>query len=254
MPASPELVTRHSTAMARLRSAAAAAVVARWDRLGSWDRADVDRFLGQVGPLVTSAQANALRLLAAYLSAAAGNRPTTIDPRPYTGPAVRSAATALDVWERPFVTTWAALRDGASFTDALAAGRERASTLAQTDVQLAMRNATRDALAADDRVAGYRRVLTGSSCAFCAAASTQRYRSEQLMPLHSRCDCTVAPIYGDSDPGRVINRRLLDDLRAQGPEFWKARHFTVDADGGLEIPQVRTVEAPELGPALEPVA
>ncbi len=47
-------------------------------------------------------------------------------------------------------------------------------------------------------------------------ASTQRYNSDNLMPLHTFCDCGVAPITGDVDPGRVVNEQLLRQLKESG--------------------------------------
>jgi hypothetical protein len=105
----------------------------------------------------------------------------------------------------------------------------------------------------DDRIHFYRRVLTGRSCMFCATASTQRYRGSDLMPLHGRCDCAVAPIFGDEDPGQVINHQVLSKLKAKGPGYWKERGF-VDANGdpiepGREGP-VAVRQHGELGPTL----
>jgi hypothetical protein len=57
----------------------------------------------------------------------------------------------------------------------------------------------------------YRRVLTGGhSCGLCVAATTQRYHTNEPMPIHPACDCTVAPIIGSNDPGHVLNAPLID--------------------------------------------
>jgi hypothetical protein len=134
-------------------------------------------------------------------------------------------------------------------------GRQRVEQLAGTDVALAQREATVQAIDADERMVGYRRVLTGRSCAFCATASTQRYHRKQLMPLHSFCDCGVAPIFASSDPGQVINRPLLQSLKEAAKQdgqkdYWAARHVTVDEDGTVNLPKVTVREHGELGPVL----
>ena len=138
-----------------------------------------------------------------------------------------------------------------------------AESAASTGVMLANREAAVQgfvAVAAEtgERVVGYRRVLTGASCAFCAAASTRRYRSEDLMPLHDHCDCDVAPIIGDRDPGNVINRDVLAELKGRGPEYWKSKGFVgddgkpIDPAAAVEnddVP-VGVAEHGELGPVL----
>jgi hypothetical protein len=141
--------------------------------------------------------------------------------------------------------------------EALEMGSQRADQLASTDVALAQRQATLEVVGADDRIVGYRRVLTGRSCAFCATASTQRYHKRQLMPLHSRCDCGVAPIFGTADPGQVINRKLLTDLRKAAKEtgtarkdYWRNRHVTIEEDGTVRLPEVKVHQHGELGPVL----
>jgi hypothetical protein len=79
-------------------------------------------------------------------------------------------------------------------------------------------------------VVGYRRVLTGKSCMFCAAAATKIYRRGDLAPLHAHCDCAVAPVFLGADVGLGLNRQVLDNLKAQGKGYWKQRGF-VDNDG-----------------------
>jgi hypothetical protein len=105
------------------------------------------------------------------------------------------------------------------------------------------------------RLVGYRRVLTGRSCMFCAAAATKRYRKRDLMPLHARCDCSVAPIFPDSDPGDLLNEDLLRNLKERGPEYWKARGFVDNEGRPLDPTRVpaalgRAVDTDELGPVL----
>jgi hypothetical protein len=103
-------------------------------------------------------------------------------------------------------------------TEAVAAGERRAQTLALTDVELAVTHTVRERLAAEPRIKYYRRVLTGAeSCGLCVIASTQRYRKRDLLPIHPNCDCVVAPILGDEDPGQIINStRISDDALPTG--------------------------------------
>lgn len=142
---------------------------------------------------------------------------------------------AVEVYRRPIVTARVAVSRGATFEDAMAAGRARAVQAVATDTVLANRAAARDAMAAQPSVVGYRRVPDATACQFCLLASTQRYHFEQLMPIHPDCGCSVAPIVGDRDPGRVIDRGLADRLMNTDPAAGIAVH-----------------EHGELGPVLYP--
>lgn len=194
--------------MGLLRDAAGATVGQVWDDLGSYDEADVSRFLERATPVVAATQTQAAVLTDAYVAAEAGRPPLGVDPAIVAGAAVRAGTPPEEVYRRPFVQVWKALAEGTDWTDAIAAARARVSAVAETDVQLSMRAAMADISARDGRIVGYRRVLTGKSCGLCALASTQRYHKGELAPIHARCDCSVAPIFGNRDPGRVLNRRV----------------------------------------------
>lgn len=100
-----------------------------------------------------------------------------------------------------------------TLTEAIAQGGYRAKILAQTDVQLARRKASLFAREANDNIVGYIRVLTGAeSCGLCYIASTQRYNKNDLSPIHPGCDCGELPIYGDSDPGQIVDQYNLDRI------------------------------------------
>lgn len=96
---------------------------------------------------------------------------------------------------------------------AIEQGAVRAASLAETDLQLASRQAGLNQRGANSNIVGYRRVLTGSeNCALCAIAATQRYTRGELKPIHPGCDCGEEPIYGDFDPGQVIDPEGLESV------------------------------------------
>jgi hypothetical protein len=151
-------------------------------------------------------------------------------------PTIRGGASARDVYMRSVYQARRQIAAGKTFDEAMASGRARAQQTAATDVSLANRQTIADAGPLRPWVVGYRRVLTGVSCALCAAASTQRYRRADLAPIHPACDCDVAELIGTHDPGRVINQRLLDDLRSAGKGgagnyYDRDAPYIVDADG-----------------------
>lgn len=127
-------------------------------------------------------------------------------------------------------------REQKPLTAAVGDGERRLRSLALTDVELAVTHTARERLADEPEVRFYRRVLTGAeSCGLCVIASTQRYRKRDLLPIHPNCDCVVAPILGDQDPGRVINSTRIaegtegQDENAAGVPVFDADDL-IDAD------------------------
>lgn len=104
-------------------------------------------------------------------------------------------------------------------------------------------------------IVGYRRVLTGSSCMFCAAAATKVYSRGDLAPLHAHCDCSVAPVFIGDDPGLAANAEVLRNLKAQGRRYWLKRGF-VDNDGNPvdpagPLPEPKITVNPEIGDVID---
>lgn len=239
-----------------IREHAAQAITVWWATLTGVDEADIDRFVEYAVPVVAGAQSATAELvdgyLAAYLAAITGADvgPVGLDGPSLSGAALRGGVGPDVVYRRPLVEIRRALADGSSWEQAKQRGLDRATSTAETDVALAHRAAA-DAGMEAHQVAGYRRVLTGRSCALCAVASTQRYRTGKLMPIHSHCDCRIAPIAGDQDPGRVINRPLLKQLKDAGvvEDITRQRQGkpAIDRSGGRVV---AVEEHGELGPVL----
>ena len=229
--------------MRQLRRSTSGAVAVRFDRIETHNQPAMRDYTAAAATLTLAGQRRAAALTAAYLQRALGS-PIELDPDQHIGIAVRGGVTLEEVYGRAFAPVFA--------SDDIAEGRRRIVTAAQTSVQLAMRSAATAAMTDQPKVVGYRRVLNGVSCGFCAAASTRRYKRAELLPLHQRCDCTVAPIVGDDDPGAVINQELLDRLRdaSDRPDYWRSRHFDVTDDGQIRLPEIAEVDHGELGPVL----
>ena len=210
------LIDGHIALVAAVRARLIDYLRALWAGLGSYNRPDIERFAVAAAPVVVGAQIQAAALTDSYLALYERTVGRTI-ARPVGIP--RAVATGgrgvppLDLYQRPGPDIWGALKNGVDWGDAVDRGLTRAVSLAETDVQLAETHAARHHLTSSTNVVGYRRVLTGaSSCGLCAVASTRRYHKRDLLPIHPGCDCKVAPIYEDRDPGQVINRELADRL------------------------------------------
>ncbi len=187
-------------------------------QLGSWRDEDVLRFLQIVGPQIDGLKLQAANLQAVYyqeIAKANGESFTPVEARPrdLTDEALRNGPSSQEVYRRPFIEAWTGLAAGELLRTSIERGATRAASLAETDIQLASRIAGRNQRQGNNNIVGYRRVLTGAeNCALCAIASTQRYRRDQLKPIHPGCDCGEEPIYGDFDPGQVIDLEGLDSL------------------------------------------
>jgi len=209
-----ERALRHIAAQARIRGLTAAKIERLWRELGSYDREDLPRWLERVIPVAQAAQRQSVVATDAYLAEAMGRRPLGLDPDDLIGAAARGGTSPEDEWARPLTVTWGALGAGKLWEDARKFGATDATRLAVTDVQLAMRNAVYSVGQQDKNIFGWERVPNPGACELCLIASTQRYTTDHLMPIHDRCGCGVAPLTSTSDS--IINRDLYRDLKADG--------------------------------------
>jgi hypothetical protein len=214
------LVTAQQTALFNLRAQVLSFLVALWAKPGSWRDADLAAFLKSALPVVNAGQRQTAAFTAAYLQQLGRLNGSAPLPMPslaaLTGAPLRNGAEPAQVYSRPFQTVWTSLSQGDAIDTAVAKGEQRLQTIAATDLQLAKTHTAQRMLTDAPGVVGYERVLEGThSCGLCVIASTQRYHRGDLMPIHDRCDCSVQPIFGDQDPGRVIHPQRLLDAQAQ---------------------------------------
>lgn len=136
------------------------------------------------------------------------------DPRRGASAVVGSArygVTASEAYDRLPRHYRYSVAKGLTAAEALRSTVDRSRRMLMMDAILASREKFRSIFSANaDVVQGYRRVLrpelskTGS-CGLCVVASDNVYSVEDLMPIHAGCNCAVAPIIGDNDPGRDLN-------------------------------------------------
>lgn len=229
MPPVPEsqllpLARRYQDAVIRLADATSEAVAQLWDASGAISTAAQTEFAARASLIVEAAQRQAAMLADTYVRSyvALGQGvpllPSTID----IGQIIENARNGVAgdvVYARPTVTARIALSEGKTVDVAKALGRIRAMAAADIDVKLAARGAARDSMVGAG-VHFYRRVPDGDACTYCVVASTQRYKSADLMPLHEHCGCTVAPLFTGNE--RIIDKDLLARLKAASdkPDYW----------------------------------
>jgi len=226
----------HHLALLDLQDGAGFAAGDVWDAVANLDDLAATRFATAANAIRESTTRQVSNLAVGYMhatDATAGElTPAALEP---VLPFIRGGAPGPEVYQRSIVEARARIAGGATYEEAMASGRARAVSTARTDVILANRAELARGGALRPWVVGYRRVLTGRSCGFCATASTQRYRSADLLPLHPSCDCDVAEIIGEEDPGQIINQQLLDELKNAGRQdgigqYWNGP-YEVDEHG-----------------------
>lgn len=257
------LAERYRDALIDVRRRVSTRVERNWRDLGSWNEADVDRFLARTLPVVDAGQRRTVSLTDAYLARVTRTRTIGLPADDLVGAGVRNGTPPADVYRRPFVQLWSALSNGAQFMDAMNAAGVRAAQSASTDVSLSMRasaDAFQEAGPAESDIIGWERVLDPDACAFCATASTQRYKSANLEPIHANCQCGIAPVFRENDRAiKDFNRQVLSNIKdanaAADRPYWEARHFRVDGDTGeVILPDIAVHEHGELGAVLADAA
>lgn len=245
----------------QVKAQALAAALNLWDQLVVGpDDASADRLVDALAPTWGVAAAQVTVLTDAYVDAfleqfdITPKRTIPLDPEDIVS-RVRPGVAPDELIRRPVKQVRYAIAEGSDLQGALGQGRRRLESIANTDVQQAFRLAFRERMADETDVRAYRRTLTGGeNCAICVVATTQRYWSDQLMPIHPGCDCGVQPIVGPA--GRIIDRDRLDQvkklLKDEGVKYGdraemantKIRVNIADADDVTEVPHG------ELGPIL----
>lgn len=254
MATQQELWDGYSRLSSRLVMGTGEKLAAVFSNLGSWREADYQKFLQYAENTVGGAKLQGAKLQTAYYSEMA----KTVDEKfksvpmsqlDLSTPALRNGVTSAEVYRRPFVEVYTALANGKQMTDAIAAGARRAQSIASTDVQLARREAGLRNRQNNQRIVGYRRVLTGSeNCALCYVASTQRYTRGDLLPIHPGCDCGEMPIFGTQDPGQVLDQYNLDKAH----ELVQQRFGVSDrgARSPIDYRDIKIQQHGEMGPVL----
>lgn len=244
-----QLVDAQGLIQARMAQQAAAAARQRLEAFTDWwDGNAVQSLSADIAQAVASAQKITAQTTDAYLTRAAGT---------ITGKTIRAAGqidvsrlrkgTTLDrVYNRLARDYRYLVSQKRPVEEALNAVLARSTAMTHMDVALAQR-AQGQATLIHQGIKGYRRVLhpelahvTGT-CGLCIVAADQKYRVEQLLPLHNGCHCGILPITDAHDPGQDLNAA---DLKA-----------IYQAAGSTEAEDLHRVQAKvhlhgELGPVL----
>ncbi len=154
----------------------------------------------------------------------------------------------LIVWERPIKAYRYQRSLGVEHEAAVDAAVNRATSIAEDDVTLAVRKSAAQHSIKAPGVTGLRRVIhpelsKGGTCGLCIAASERIYHPGELLPIHGGCNCTVSEVTAADDVGSSLNNLSLGDL--------------YEASGGTSAAELKRTryqvnEHGELGPVLTP--
>jgi hypothetical protein len=174
--------------------------------------ADIDAWWDQVASeaerVVTTGQTAAAALAARYLRQHSALEGVRITPR--RAPVDQAQiATALRVTGPVAFKT--NLRDSGSDTVALRAMQERLRGSAQRLTLTGDRQTVMDAVTESPAIAGYRRVTSGTPCAFCSMLATRGavYSKATVgFQAHDHCSCTPEPLYEhEPEPASITRLR-----------------------------------------------
>lgn len=211
----PSSADAQITAQARLREIIVRAVQNAWDSLGSYDNADVRRFLSFVVPMIVAGQRQAVSLSDAYVARVLNRAPLGVDPAPVIA-ALRGGTPPQTVYRRPFVTVWSDLAAGKPYEDAVHAGGARAQASAAMDVQLAHRAGMQAVQDADPSIYGFARKADPDACPYCTLLDGAYVKRADALAMHARCGCALEVLTGPHPrAARLPDGRKVSELRPQ---------------------------------------
>lgn len=230
----------YMSSTARIRASVILQVTRFWEASPDYRDADIDRLILKLTPMVEAGQLQLAYLTSAFLAQQANLlRGVPVKPARVDRNAIVNARGVLtkELLHRPAVSMYAALAAGQTFNQAKAAGLNRLATIVGTQMQLAKTHQARTALQASGAVY-FRRVLSGSeNCKICIIATTQRYSTGSLSPIHNGCDCGVEELPAGEAPGKIIDQALLDSVKAlkdeDGKELDRMDQITIHEHGEL---------------------
>ncbi|MEO6116004.1 MAG: hypothetical protein ABIP33_06430 [Pseudolysinimonas sp.] len=203
------LTSAYQRELRRTRDKVGDAVAAHWLSLGTYNEADVPRFVAKIAPVVVAGQSRAIALSSAYSAKKLGIKPIGVSAAAVI-PKLRNSVPLAEVYRRPFVKVWTDLGGGDDLEYAIQTGGDQARSTSLMDVALATMaayvafasqlNGALDEGAGGEIVA-WRRVADASCCEYCSMLDGVHTGPSQPQPLHNRCGCTAEPITRSASPG-----------------------------------------------------
>ena len=174
--------------------------------------------ISQLGATAATVVEGGQRNVAALTNGHVGKLFGVKDPVPVTsGVLSRTGITKAAEYERPLWQAVQAKRGGASDATALAEMAKRTERLVDTDMQLTKTKQSREIVRRSGHKR-YRRIARAAACPLCAIASTQTYKSEDLLPMHPGCHCDIGPLAEGGKGQRQLDKNFSPEKLAQATE------------------------------------
>lgn len=211
------------------------------------DQEHIDRLTALMAPAVQAGQLQIADLTNAHLASLFGVKDP---PPPDVSMFERQGVSRTTELARPFWTAIKAAREGKDFDAALAAGEQRLTKMVETDLQMAKVRQAREVLKAG-HIQTYARVVGSKPCWLCAIAATQVYYTEDLLPIHPGCNCSVKPIPKGGERA-IRNGFNPDEILAATDDQMKMMSSLVESEAPLSKYQDKLAirDHGEIGPML----
>lgn len=185
---------------------------------GSYHDADLERFVAAVVPVALAGRRHISALTDAHLSqvmSAKLGRP--VRPSGPVDTALLRGVAPDRVYARPFQTLWWKLSTGLPLDAAVSAGQARLTDIVMGDLQLAKTTTAQRSLQAG-QFQRYVRVLGGgNNCEMCTDSAGDIYSTDDLMPCHPGCNCSMEPIEGDPPTSTTPDGLVVVEHGELGP-------------------------------------
>jgi hypothetical protein len=147
-------------------------------------------------PLVAGGQRHAAQLAFAYLARLVARDPSRQPPSLVRALEPVAVTTDSAVTRSPMLRLWYQLGQGAELAEAQQVAASYAHELSSNDLHAATRSGLDEAArSTDQRIGGWRKVLSGDACEWCQKVGAERvYHSADSVPFHARDHCSVAPV------------------------------------------------------------
>jgi hypothetical protein len=202
-----------------VRDVYTAELVSTFTGLGSWRSRDIGSWAPAAADVVVEAESLVAELadgifdaqIADLLGDVSG---VPVDVASVVGPATRAGVAPEEVYARAFKPVWKAVGDGKPLEHGVSSGASRIAEMFHLDLERTVDLTAINKFANENRIVGYRRVLTGThNCALCILASTQIYHKRQLKGIHPNCKCKVRPLASFEEP-KTLDRDLIEQVHA----------------------------------------
>jgi hypothetical protein len=234
------------------------AVLAGYASQAAWTTGGQAAAAGQAAQVSDMAAAVAAGMAAQYLALAVAQLAGPVGVPNFPVPVLRAGKPMEDVFARVYRVYQRQAAKGADPVRALEIAMRYAATITEANVRMSQQHTHRSVLAylaPKTGIRGYRRVVhpelsrTGT-CGLCIVASDNLYTTDQLMPIHTACRCTVVPVIGDADPGSSLNNVALGDVYTDALDRPNALRSSGTHGYDLHKVRYKVVENTETGPTL----